>query len=186
MNATDITSLWEMMFRYARHRGFRHHDAEDFVQDLFAKLYGKGILEKFIAVAESTAHLEALVVATAKRLLVDVKREEKAIKRGGEAAIMDLDEVTLCSREESPDRILQFQETVEVVEASESRLRDEYHRTGRGRVFEVLQECLTSGRGAVALEQAGRDLGMRPVAVRVNISRMKSRFRELVSVALAA
>jgi hypothetical protein len=66
------------------------------------------------------------------------------------------------------------------------RLRDEYHRRGKGAVFDRLQGCLSGRQDQEVYPEAAKALRMSDAAVRVTAYRLRRRYGELLRSEIAS
>ncbi|HVR36602.1 MAG TPA: hypothetical protein VMS21_12210 [Methylomirabilota bacterium] len=67
-----------------------------------------------------------------------------------------------------------------LLEAARARLKREYARRGKERKFEWLEGCLPGEHRDETYAEIGARLGMTEAAVKVEVSRMKRRYRSFI------
>jgi RNA polymerase sigma-70 factor (ECF subfamily) len=81
----------------------------------------------------------------------------------------------------TPDRLFDRRWALTVLDQVISRLRQEYERSGKGRLFDKLSAFLPGDAEADSYGELARDLGMTEGTVRVAVHRLRRRYGELFS-----
>jgi hypothetical protein len=119
-------------------------------------------------------------------------RHDQAQKRGGAARIVRIDADTETRylqqlSDDIPPEALFDREWAKAVSARVfRRLREEYKRRGKEKVFEGLQGCFPGVPAKLAHAEAANPLSMTDKAARQAIFRMRKRYRELLRMEIAA
>lgn len=74
--------------KYLQHHGFDGHDAEDLAQDIFLRIYEKGVLTR---VEASRGRFRSLLMAVSLNVAKESLRNRHAQKRGGDRPSLSLD-----------------------------------------------------------------------------------------------
>jgi DNA-directed RNA polymerase specialized sigma24 family protein len=176
-------SYWYPLYAHARRRGLHAEDARDRTQAFFARL----LETDGLAVADpGRGRFRSFLLAAFGHFLANEWDRERAARRGGGRPALSLDVAAGESRyrlepadEATPERIFDRQWALTVLDRALERLRDEYHRGGKGDLFDALKPALAGDRGTPYAEVAGR-LGMTEGAVKVAAHRLRGRCRDLV------
>lgn len=176
-------AYWYPLYACVRRLGHGPHDAEDLVQEFFARLLQKDYLK---AVAPERGRFRTFLIVALKRFLANEWDRWRAKKRGGGQVVLSLDTSTAECRyqtepghELSPDRLYDRRWALALLEQVMARLRREFSEADRVREFEQLKVFLTMERGAIAYAEIAAALQMTEGAARVAVHRLRRRFREV-------
>ncbi len=166
---------WHALCAFARAKGCESHDAEDAVQELFAKLVAQGQHERAAAIA-SPGEQSAFLVARLRTHLIKRWRHRTRLRRGGGAACLSLSDeegqdIDVADTRSTPDRELDRAWARNVIDVALERVSVELRAQGRGEVWGCLEQSVTDG-GRGARPQSG--------ALRVALHRAKNRLRTLI------
>lgn len=177
-------TYWPPLYAYLRARGRSAEDAADLVQGLFARLLEGGALAELAA--EGGRFRSWLLTC-----LVNHERThraaEGALKRGGGAGISidtEAGERLFASLEadgaDAPEALYERAWAMRLLAAARTELEREHLSRGRGEIYRALIGQL-DGDGAPEDRAALREqLGLGPVALRVALHRLRTRYRELI------
>lgn len=174
---------WTPLFVFVRRRGYSPEEAEDLVQGFLANALEKNV---FAVADPEKGRLRSFLLTALKRYLVDQRRAEVALKRGGGGHLVSIDARVgersggwqIADQSSTPEAAYQHRWVCSLLEQCVSRLGSEYVEQGKGALFESLLPLLTPGTGATAAEAAAA-LGSSPGAIRVALSRMRKRFGQI-------
>lgn len=178
-SAPDASALyrrhWHTLCAFARARGCEPHDAEDAVQELFARLLAQGQHERAAAIADPTEQA-AFLIARLRTHLIKRWRHRTRLRRGGGAACFSLtsDEGTdldIADTRAAPDAELDRGWARGVLDQALSRMSVELRAQGRGDVWGCLEQNVIEGMR-----------NERPLsgALRVALHRAKRRLQVLI------
>ena len=177
-------TYWYPLYAFVRHRGYSVHDAKDLTQDYFVWLMEK---ERIAIADREKGKFRSFLLFCLKNFLEDQRDRRQALKRGGKALILSLDEITAESKySEEPANHLSGEKLFErnwamtVLEQAEERLRQEYAVSGKANVFDSLRECLTGERGSMPYKELAERLESSEGAIRVAVHRMRQRYRQVL------
>ena len=169
------------LYCYIRHRGLAHHDAQDALQDFFAKLLR---LETFAAADAQKGRLRTYLATALQRFLINWRRDHFEPVRAPE--VLDANgeryRQEQFTDDETPERVFERQWGHELLARVLRRLREEYAGKGRSAVFETLRPILLAGatlRGEDTPRLAAT-LGLNPVALRKAFSRLLGDYRDIL------
>lgn len=182
-------TYWYPLYAYVRRRGYSPEDAEDLTQEFFARF----LVGKYLAsVDRERAKFRSYLLGALNHFLADAWDHAHRIKRGGGQALQSLDVRSGESRytlepvaELTPDRLFDRRWAFTVLDQVLSRLRQEYERSGKGRLFEKLSAFLPGDAEADSYADLARELGMTESAVRVAVHRLRRRYGQLFSTEVA-
>jgi RNA polymerase sigma factor (sigma-70 family) len=174
---------WYPLYAFVRRAGHGEHDAQDLTQAFFARLLEKRWLED---ADPNRGRFRTFLLTALKRFLANEWDRERALKRGGAAAVISIDALEAETRfqREQPalsDDHLQFDRrwALTLLEETLRRLEAEWGAAGRMAEFLALRGSLTSERGTFDGREAGAALNLNEGAVRVAVHRLRKRFREI-------
>lgn len=178
-------AYWQPLYTWVRSTGLGHEDAQDRTQAFFQHLLSNDL---HIDVHPSRGRFRTWLIILLKHFLLNEARHDHAQKRGGpERQDIGLEEAhDLIIDTATPDRAYERKWAHAVLANTLERLREDCTQTGQADRFEVLQGLLfdaTKGEGATE-EHAAR-LNLTLNAVKVALTRMRQRYRELLRVEVA-
>ena len=159
-------------------------DAEDLVQAFFARLLAKNFLANL---ASERGKFRAFLLAALKHFLANEWDKTQAQKRGGGSTHFSLDWQTADSKcqlatqnEPSPDQAFDREWALALLTKVIERLQAECAADGKAKLFEQLKHFLMAGGGDEAQSAVAKALGMEEGVVRVEIHRLRKRYRALL------
>jgi RNA polymerase sigma factor (sigma-70 family) len=177
-------AYWYPLYAYVRRWGYGADEAQDLTQEFFARLMEKGYLRQ---ADPHRGRFRSFLLAALKHFLANERDRAGAQKRGGGRPALPLEIETAEGRyslepadPETPETIFERRWALILLDKVLSRLRDEYRRTDRGALFDVLKDLLTSGKTDEPYARLGAELGMSEGAVKVAVHRLRRRFGELL------
>lgn len=178
---TLCQTYWHPLFVFVRRHGADPDAARDLVQAYFAELLEKGFLKD---VTPERGRFRSFLLASMKHFLSHQRERAQALKRGGGAEMISLDETTrdlVAGPDLTPEQIFERQWALTVLDHVLERLRADAHVSGTEAQFEALKPYLT-GEGRTSYQEVARRLGMTEGTVRAAVLRLRKRFgRELRS-----
>ncbi len=175
------TTYLRPLYAFVRRRGYESNDAMDLVQGFFVHLLESGGLG---SVNPEKGRFRLFLLASVKNFIANAHRFESAKKRGGNRKILSLDRSEFehqyqidvsdgCSADTLFDRC--WLETV--LNHVLTELRADYDRAEKRYLFDAIVPYL---EGGLPREEVAEHLGMSPAAVAMSLSRMRSRYREIL------
>ena len=182
--ATLCQQYWFPLYAFVRHQGYPVQEAEDLTQAFFAMILETNALSD---AQPERGKFRSFLLCAMNRFLANDWRRVKAQKRGGGVEIVSLDaeagETRLAADSksgQSPESYFDRQWGITVLNLALEALRVEYEKTGREKVFAVLQPLLAGNESALDYQHIDRELNMSHSAVRVAIHRMRERYARLI------
>jgi len=176
--STLCATYWYPLYAFARRRGADAHSAEDLVQGFFALLLERNDLA---AADPGRGRFRAYLLTAFKNFTSNVRRAERAVKRGGGKAPLSLDLRDADGRyaaeptdDRAPEDIFELAWAQSVLRAATERLRADYGARGRAVIFDGLLQYLGGAEAPHA--DTARSLGMTEGAVRVAAHRLRRAF----------
>lgn len=179
-------AYWYPLYAFVRRFGVEAGEAEDVVQDFFARLIEKRDLA---SVVRGRGRFRSFLRVAIRNHLANLRDRERAGKRGGGRVHLAVDVRTAAERYErepelagedraTPDRLFDRAWALELMAAAVRGLEAEYEASARGPTFRALRERLVPGTGGPPLSALARELGTTEGALRVASHRLRARFRE--------
>lgn len=177
-------TYWWPLYAFVRRRGHGPHDAEDLVQEFFARLLAKDFLQ---SVDPRKGRFRSFLLAAMDHFLAKEWRRSNAQKRGGRFRIISLDAETaeehylqIPATAQTPEQIYDYQWAIKLMEQVLSRLRNEEVAKGRQRQFDEIKIYLHGDRFAGLYAELAAKLQTTEAALKMAVSRMKKRYGELL------
>lgn len=175
---------WYPLYAFARRQGVSAADAEDLTQAFFARLLERN----FVAQAEpAKGRFRSFLLTLFKRFLANEWNRQHAQKRGGFQPVIAIDTALAESRfgaepahEDQPDVLFERQWVVVLLDQVMNRLRNEYVESGRSRLFEYLEACLTREDTALPYSEIAAELSLTEAAVKMAMQRLRARYRTIL------
>jgi RNA polymerase sigma factor (sigma-70 family) len=175
---------WRPVYSFLRHRGNTSHDAEDLTQGFFAMLLDRGSLG---TAEEAKGRLRSFLLVALKRFVAGQYRHQHALIRGGGAAHLPIDTndaedyyAAEPATNVTPDLLFERQWALTLLDVALAKLRGEYARAGRERVFEALEHRLSDDGDPASFASLAAQLGMNEGAVRVALHRLRQRYKKML------
>ncbi len=181
-------TYWPPLYAYARRTGCSPHDAEDATQGFFARLLR---LESLAAVSRERGKFRAFLLASLKHYLAD-QRDAAHAQRRDSRATFSLDAASAEARylavpadTLTPEELYDRQWALTLLDTVMQRLALEYQTAGRARLFDALRYCIAGEKSVVPTRELAAQLSLRDEAVRVNVHRLRQRYRAVLREELA-
>jgi RNA polymerase sigma-70 factor (ECF subfamily) len=182
-------AYWYPLYAHARRAGHNPADAEDLTQGFFTRLLAKDYLK---SAASDKGRFRTFLLVAFKRFQANEWDREHALKRGGFAPVVSIDEEVAESRfaaEPShnlqPDVLFDRQWAATLLERAVAQLREEYVASARARLFEYLQSCLAGDESSLPYAAIAERLKLTEPAVKMAVHRLRARYREILRAEIA-
>ena len=178
------SSYWYPLYAFVRRSGYSPADAEDLTQEFFARL----LKHKWIAYADRhKGRFRSFLLMAMKRFLAKECDKAKTLKRGGQVRFVALQFDTAETRysQEPPDtctpeQVFEKHWAMTLLGTVLKRLLREYERDGKGRLFQTLEPCLIGRHESQPYAALAEKLGITEAAVKMAVSRLRARYREVL------
>jgi len=177
---------WYPLYAFLRRQGSNEENAKDLTQGFFTRLIEKADLA---TVETDRGRFRSYLMASLKHFAANEWDKEQALKRGGGEAILSLD-MDLADAEDryrlepadttTPERLFERRWALTLLETVLARLEQEMLARGHQQRFQHLKVFLEGDGTGPSYEDIAADLSITAGAVKVNVHRMRSRFRELL------
>ena len=177
-------TYWRPLYGFVRRHGLGREEAQDLVQEFFARLLEHRNLD---TVRREKGRLRSYLLVSLKRFLATERHRASGVKRYQSGPHIPLDEllesdVTDFELAEtlSADRLYERRWALAVLEQVLGRLESEYQAAGNAVLFDQLKEFLVGERGRPTQAEIATDLGMTENAVKQAFHRLRQRYRVLL------
>jgi len=177
---------WRPVYLFLRRQGISQHDAEDFTQSFFTELIES---RAYARADQMKGRFRSFLLGTLKHFLAHARDRDQAQKRGGGSVPVQLDEAAISEAEAhaarctnwSADGVFEREWAASLTRQALERLAQEYELGGKGALFEALK--LRLGGDAVAptsYQEIARRLGRSAATLRVDVARLRGRYRAIL------
>ena len=177
-------AYWRPLYAFARRQGLGPEDAQDLIQEFFARLLGRRSLN---TVRREKGRLRSYLLVSLKHFLASERHRAKGINRYQTGPHIPFDELLAWEGAEfelaetlSADQLYERRWALAVLEQVLTRLEDEYQAADKGRLFERLKDSLVGDRHQLLQAQIAAELGMTENAVKQAFHRFRRRYRLLL------
>jgi DNA-directed RNA polymerase specialized sigma24 family protein len=177
-------AYWYPLYAYVRRQGYSPEDAQDLTQEFFARLLAKGYLT---AVHREKGKFRWFLLSAIKRFLNNEQQRALATKRGGGVFHVPFDGEKAENRYRleaadhlTPDKLYDRAWAVNLIEAANRSLEEEYLLEGRAECFERLKVFLSGDTPQVRYADVGAALHMTEGSVKVAVHRLRHRYRDVL------
>lgn len=167
---------WFPLYAFARRKGLSAEDAEDATQTFFQHL----LESEMMSTANPTlGRMRTFLLKAFSDKLIDLKRAEGRLKRGGGVQFISLDLSEAELRYEmSPTMDFEASWATALLEAAVRKLETDYTDSDRREIFSALLPYLGTSTGEPPDQaQLATQLGMSHAAFRQSLARFRERFR---------
>jgi RNA polymerase sigma-70 factor (ECF subfamily) len=187
---TLCRTYWYPIYGYVRSRGHSPDDAQDLVQEFFARLLEKNWLAN---IEPETGKFRCFLLTAIKRFLLNDFDYRNAQKRGGGRPVLSLDEELAEGRylgeaasDETPERIFDRRWALTALDQALTSLRREVTKAGKAKEFELLGSFLSREAEPGEYARISAELGLSVSAVAVAVHRLRQRYREVLRECIAS
>jgi RNA polymerase sigma-70 factor (ECF subfamily) len=186
--ATLCRSYWYPLYAFARRQGRNPEEAEDAVQEFFARLLA---INNLAAVRPEHGRFRSFLLASLKNYLANEWDRRHAAKRGGQCGIVSWDGQSAEDRyraeprdETTPETLFEQSWALTVIQTVLEDLRKEYADAGKSRIFDAIQSYLEE-EGADTYAEIAMKLSMTEGAVKMAVLRLREGFRQRLRAEIA-
>ena len=177
-------TYWRPLYGFVRRHGLGREEAQDLVQEFFARLLAHRNLD---AVRREKGRLRSYLLVSLKRFLASEQHRASGVKRYESGPHIPLDELLDSEAADfeltetwSADRLYERQWALAVLEQVLGRLESEYRAADNAVLFDRLKEFLVGEPGLRTQAQIAAELGMTENAVKQAFHRFRHRYRMLL------
>jgi DNA-directed RNA polymerase specialized sigma24 family protein len=139
------------------------------------------------AAAREKGKFRTFMLVAFKRFLANEWDREHALKRGGFAPVVSIDQELAESRfaaepahHVQPDVLFDRQWAMALLDHTLRQLQEEYVSSGRAKLFEYLQSSLGKEESALPYAEIAARLNLTEAAVKMAVHRLRARYREIL------
>jgi RNA polymerase sigma factor (sigma-70 family) len=177
-------TYWRPLYGFVRRHGLGREEAQDLVQEFFARLLEHRNLD---TVRREKGRLRSYLLVSLKRFLASERHRAIGVKRYESGPHIPLDELLESEVADfeltetwSADRLYERHWALAVLEQVLGRLESEYRAAGNAVLFDRLKEFLVGERGLRTQAEIATELGMTENAVKQAFHRFRQRYRLLL------
>ena len=177
-------SYWRPIYAYIRQRGNRPQDAQDLTQEFFRRLLEEDL---FLNVTQTKGKFRSFLLACVNHLLSHEQDKRQALKRGGNATHIALEEFQCVDAEilengevENWDQAFDRVWARTVLKRASERLEEIYRSRGKAALFDALKALNPTSGQQPAYGEVASKLGIRADALRAAVHRMRVRMGRLI------
>ena len=177
-------TYWRPLYAFARRQGLTREEAQDVIQEFFARLLEHRNLD---AVRREKGRLRSYLLVSLKRFLAAERHRASGVKRYESGPHIPLDELFASEVADfelaetwSADRLYERHWALAVLEQVLGRLESEYRAAGNAVLFDRLKEFLVGEPGLRTQAEVATELGMTENAVKQAFHRFRQRYRLLL------
>ena len=159
---------WPPLYAFVRRLGYDREQAEDLTQGFIARMIEKNALQRF---RQERGRFRSFLLASLKHYLANERAAAAALKRGGEARPVPIEEADAVGDDLTPEKVFERRWAVELLQRAMARVREGPH-------VDRLRAHLTGDADRVPYRELARELDMSEGAVKVAIHRMRQRFHD--------
>jgi DNA-directed RNA polymerase specialized sigma24 family protein len=184
---TELCQIyWRPVYVFLRRQGIPEHDAQDFAQGFFADLIES---RAYTRADPIKGRFRSFLLGTLKHFVAHARDRDRAQKRGGGSAPVELDEAAVSEAEAyasrcnqwSADGVFDREWAASLARHALDRLAQEHELGGKGALFEALKSRLTAGEAAaIPYEELANRLGRSAAHLRVDVTRLRARYRAIL------
>lgn len=180
---------WLPIYAFVRRSGKQPSDAEELTQEFIVRL----IEGEYLSRADrQRGKLRTFLLACLKHFLADTHRAGQRLKRGGGHEHVSIDHALAENAygvepvdEMTPDLIFERRWAMSLVQEVIEKMAAQMEQAGNKQLFYAAVPFARKGQPPVSREAVAAELGMRPEAVKMAISRLRQRFGEQLRAAVA-
>jgi len=177
-------TYWRPLYGFARRQALTREEAQDLVQEFFARLLEHRNLD---AVRREKGRLRSYLLVSLKRFLASERHRASGVKRYETGSHIPLDELLESEPADfelaeslSADQLYERRWALAVLEQVLGRLESEYQGAGNAALFDQLKEFLVGERGRPTQAEIATELAMTENAVKQAFHRLRQRYRVLL------
>lgn len=175
---------WPPIYGYLRRRGYDREEAQDLTQSFFQHILQDETLRR---ASRARGRFRSFLLGALSRCLADEHAQLRALKRGGRAQFISLDELAAEELHHqqvavglTPDESLDARWAGLLLERSLAKVRAEFSADGKAETFEALSPFLAGEKPDVSYQEVAARMGIALGAVKTLIHRLRRQFASAV------
>jgi len=181
---------WRPVYAFARRQGHDVQDAEDLTQAFFTRLLEKHVVQ---AADPQRGRFRSFLLASFKHFVANERDRAHAQKRGSGKVMVGLDFESAEARYAAepadtltPEAVFERQWALAILDRVLATLRDECVNAGKADIFDRVRDLLGGDRSPGGYAAIAESLGTTEGAVKVNVHRLRRRYRDLLRAEIEA
>jgi len=177
-------AYWPPLYAFIRRHGSSPEEAQDLTQQFFVRLLEE---KAFANVSPEKGRFRSFLLAALKHFLINEWHRQQCQKRGGGQSKISIDADSAEARYKAelveavtPESVFERQWAFTVLDQTMERLRAEYTKSGKERLFDLLRETLTGHARTTPRAELAARCGMSVAALDVAVHRLRRRYGELL------
>lgn len=177
-------AYWYPLYAFLRRQGRGADEAQELTQAFFCELLEK---QRVPQARAERGRFRSFLLASLRNFAANRRRDERALKRGGDRRFESLDFAAGERRyrdepadRETPERLFERQWATAVTQAALRGLEAEYAEAGKAELFGRLAPLLLDDGGDASHADRAAAWGMSAGAIRTALHRLRLRCRERV------
>jgi RNA polymerase sigma-70 factor (ECF subfamily) len=177
-------TYWRPIYSFVRREGVGPEEAKDITQGFFSLILER---KDFQSVREEKGRLRSFLLASLKNFMANVRRDAKALKRGGGRTLIPLDDVESYDAGEfdradavSPDLLYDRRWAFTVLDRVFACLREESQKSLNPPLLQRLNSLLSDEPERPSQADIAREFGMTENAIKQAFHRLRQRYRQLL------
>lgn len=168
--------------KYLISLGCHAEDAEDLTQEFMLRWATRETMERL---APETGKLRSYIRQSLRNLWSNARRDAATRRRGGGQVHFSLDDDDLPEIQ-AADQMLDTEWALSLLRMVMTRLREGYDSRGKAAVFDSLANTLFDADAVQPYAQIGVTLGIKESQVKLEVHRLRRRFGESLTAAVAS
>lgn len=179
----DLCAIYrEPARKYLVSLGCSAEDAEDLTQEFMLRWATRETMQRL---APETGKLRSYIRQSLRNLVSNNRRDSAAGRRGGGQSHFSLDDDDLPEIP-AADHVLDTEWALALLRMVMTRLREGYESRGKAAVFDALSNTLLDADAVQPYAEIGVTLGIKESQVKLEVHRLRRRFGESLTAAVAA
>ncbi len=182
-------TYWYPLYTYIRRSGHPTEEAKDLTQEFFARLLEKNYLQ---GIEVDKGKFRSFLLTALKRFLANEWDRANRLKRGGGHQIISLDAEDTENRYRlepvdpmTPEKLFERRWANTLLGQVMAALEGEFAAAGKGQFFKELKPFLSGDDEHASYAEISRRVEVSEGALRVNVHRLRQRYRELLRLEIA-
>ena len=175
---------WPPVYGYLRRRGYSRDDAQDLTQNFFQQIVQE---QTFRRASPGRGRFRSFLLGALTRCLADEQAYLGAIKRGGCAQFISMDEVAAeemhhqrVTIDLTPAESLDARWASVLLERALGKVRAEFSAKGKTQTFDALSPFLAGEKPNISYQEVAQRKGFAISAVKTHIHRLRRQFASAV------
>ncbi|MCI0534522.1 MAG: sigma-70 family RNA polymerase sigma factor [Verrucomicrobiales bacterium] len=177
-------AYWYPLYAYVRRRGYSPDDAQDLTQSFFARLLEKNYVRQ---ADRERGKFRTFLLSALNHFLADERDRTQRVKRGGAQTFVSFDAAIAEERYRlepfdtlDAAKLFERRWATTLLERAVNRLEREFRERDQAKLFDGLRTFLVGDGPDGTYSETAPGLGLTSGAMKMAVSRMRARCRELL------